>query len=285
MRYAYIAFILTCFFKCQGQPVNHTQDKITIDTEHCDQKVYGTKKYIEKLPSYICIPKGYIIDDFVRTSDFDADGQDDFLAIKYNKKEDEQVDGDTTFWDFYLFDNNNKIFRTEYTLTNITPPFIKYISNTYLADHPETEMLFNKYPLRLAHRLAFIISKDTLRLSYKMDDTYGKSFVFVFSQLNNDWILKEIEYFIGDLPSYWWTDNDFYFPLKDQLKLIEKRIPNKNISLKEMDLAEAFQNRVEESTHLANFHINTLDESKYNTILEVCFKRCQEMHLPKEWPY
>lgn len=251
---------------------------------NCNRSVYGTSKYIKGLPSYICIPSGFIIDDFVRTSDVDKNGKIDFIAIKYNKKEDDQKDGDTTYWQFWQRPPSDSVFTLRKTLANIVPPFVEDVSGDYLLAHPMAMKIVNEYPFRLmSHALSFRVSDDTIRLSYKTEDTYGKSFVFVYN--SNNWFLENVEYFIGELPMYWWRDSEFYYPLNDKLKVIEKRAPAVRISIDEFDLRKAFKHREDEWRHLAEWHIDTIDKSKWKSIDEVEFEKCQGMDLPEDWVY
>lgn len=119
------------------------------------------------------------------------DGKINFLAVKYNKKEDDQIDGDLTYWAFYERYKSADIFSLKTTLSNIVPPYIKDISYEYLLAHAAAEKIFKSYPLRLSHSLSFQVNTDTIRLSYKFDDSYGKSFVFTYKQ--NNWYLKNVE--------------------------------------------------------------------------------------------
>ncbi|WP_320020393.1 hypothetical protein [Labilibaculum manganireducens] len=275
-----IAFLISnC---CQGQ--DNLLKKADVDSI-CNQEVYGTKGYIKNLPRYICIPDGFVIDDYIRFSDKDKNGENDFIAIKYNKKEDDQIDGDTTFWDFYEYNIEDSIFDHKCTLTNIVPLYIQSISFAYLAKNPFAEELFNKYPRRISHSLSFIVKHDTLRLSYKMDDVYGKTFIFSYDEPEGNWFLKEIEYFIGELPSIWWQNNEFYYSLRNSLLVIEKIKPKKNISIDQFNLIEAFRYREIEIGHLSEWHIDRIDETTEKSILEVKLDNCNGILLPKDWIY
>ncbi|HEY9049068.1 MAG TPA: hypothetical protein VIN08_24375, partial [Ohtaekwangia sp.] len=124
---------------------------------------------------------------------------------------------------------------------------------------------------------------DTIKLSYKFDDTYGKSFVFIYRQ--NTWYLENVEYFLGELPMYWWKEDDFFYPLNDKLKVIESRKPLKRVSISEFDLKEAFKYREDERSHLAEWHVDPLDKSKWKSIDDAIFQSCQGMDLPEDWVY
>lgn len=284
MNIILIITLTILFLECHGQDLTKEERKNAVEL-NCNREVYGSINYIKELPSYICIPNGYIIDDFIRFSDFDLDGLNDFLAIKYNKKEEDQVNEDSTFWDFYLFDKMGGRFNLRYTLTNIVPPFVMDISNSYLAENPIAEDIFNNYPLRLPNNLALIVSKDTLKLGYKLDDTFGKQFVFIFSDFDKDWFLNEVRYFIGDLPLYWWKENDFYYPLKDQILILEKRSPNKRVSIRDFNLIDAFKYRMFEINYLAEFYMNQIDVTKFKDITNVNFKVFNQTNFPSDWPY
>jgi len=274
-----MVMLMVAFISCDGQK----KQSINVSQPNCNRTVYGGPQYIKLLPSYICIPDGFIIDDYVRVSDSDNDDRTNFLAVKYNKKEDDQVDGDLTYWAFYERSKKEELFSLKMTLTNIVPPYIEDISYQYLAAHPVADKLFKVYPLRLSHMLSFQINMDTIKLSYKFDDTYGKSFVFIYRQ--NTWYLENVEYFLGELPMYWWKEDDFFYPLNDKLKVIESRKPLKRVSISEFDLKEAFKYREDERSHLAEWHVDPLDKSKWKSIDDAIFQSCQGMDLPEDWVY
>jgi len=267
-------------FNCLGQQAKKAGGSI----EKCNRTVYGALEYITSLPKYICIPDHYIIDDYVRIADLNSDGKNDFIALKYNKKADDQNDGDSTYWNFYYRTRNDTTYRLKNTLSNIVPPFIDKLSLDYQSKHPLAEKIFESYPRRLFdHALSFQLIRDTIKLAYKFEDTYGKRFVFVY--IKDDWYLENVEYFIGELPMYWWKENDFYYALNDKLKVIETRKPQKRVSIVNFDLREAFKYREDEWTHLAESHIDTLDKSRWKSIKDVVFQPCQGMDLPEDWVY
>lgn len=268
----------TQFLSCNGQ-LNKNSDVI-----NCNRSVYGSASYIASLPKYVCIPDNFVIDDYVRTSDLDGDGQDDFLAVKFNKKEDNQVDGDSTYWRFYIRSGEDTTYFLYKTLPNLVPLYLKKIDEEYLLTHPSAARIAEEYPRRLnGHDLSFQLYSDTIKLSYKFDDTYGKSFVFVNDQ--KDWYLVDVEYFIGELPMYWWKDNEFYYPLRDKIKIIERRKPKLPILIEDFDLRIAFKYREEEWMHLTDWHLDRIDKTKWSSIEEVEFSRCQGIDLPEDWTY
>jgi hypothetical protein len=275
-----IYLFMILFANCEGQSKKQLPKNEPVN---CNRTVYGSSKYIKSLPPYICIPDGFIIDDYARASDFNGDGKDDFIAVKYNKKEDNQVDGDSTYWNFYMRSKADTVYSLKMTLANIVPPFIKDVSYEYLLSHPIAAKLFEDYPQRMSHNLGFQVSFDTIRISYKFQDSYGKSFVFVNDQDN--WYLQNVEYFIGELPMYWWKENDFYFPLNDKIKIIETKKPRKKITINNFNLKAAFKYREDEWSHLSDWHINRIDKTKWSTIEEVKFGTCQGIELPDDWIY
>jgi hypothetical protein len=251
----------------------------------CNRETYGTSKYIEDFPDYLCIPAGNVIDDYVRVSDLNRDGNPDFLAVKYNAKEDYQKDGDTTYWQFYYKRANDSIYADGHLYINLVPPLIKDIGLEYLIQHPIASKINEEFPRRLSHALSFSVLQDTLTLSYKLDDTYGKSFVFGFNKESDDWTLQKVDYFMGELPPYWWRDDNFYYPLNDALKIIESRFPVKSIALKEFNLKEAFKYRDDEISHLKEQHIDQLKHDASQSILNVTFDTCEALWLPSGWVY
>jgi len=270
-----LSMLMLVFISCNGQ--------LKTEITPCNRTVYGSTRYIKLLPTYICIPSGFIVDDYVRTSDTNGDGQNDFIAVKYNKREDDQVDGDSTYWSFYTRTKDDTIFSLKMTLSNLVPPFIKNLSYKYLLEHATAIKLFEDFPLRLSHRLSFQVNLDTIRVLYKFDDSYGKSFVFVSDHSN--WYLKNVEYFIGELPMYWWRDNDFFYSLNDKIKIIETRKPKKEISINEFNLRTAFVYRNDERSHLSENHTHWIDKTKWSSINEVRFSKCQGIDLPDDWIY
>lgn len=283
-RYFCHIVLLMITNSCEGQP-NHTSDQNSKALSNCNQQVYGTKKFIKDLPPYICIPEGFIIDDYVRWTDLNGDGSNDFLAVKYNKKQENQVDGDTTYWNFYSRAANDTLFMLRRNLRNIVPPFLKDEALDYVTTHPLADSIFTSYPRRVSHHLSFFLRHDTLSLSYKIDDSYGKTFVFVYNMSKENWYLEEVRYFVGELPQYWWEEDDFYYPLNDQLKVIEKRKPTNRVSIDSFDLKEAFRYRHSEWMHLTEIHIDNLRKGDNRTILEYQFGECKQMKLPLDWAY
>jgi hypothetical protein len=155
----------------------------------------------------------------------------------------------------------------------------------YVTTHPVAEEIFKSYPRRISHKSSFTVSKDTVRLSYKFEDTYGKSFVFVYRRDRRDWYLENVEYFIGELPEYWWQDNDFYYPLNDKLKVIEKKKPKQSIAIGQLDLKHAFKYGQIEWLHLSEQHVDRIDEHLWPSVLKVKFEKCNGMVLPDDWTY
>lgn len=266
---------------CQGQVDLLQRNNNFVN---CNQEVYGTKKYIKNLPNYLCIPKDFIIDDYVRFSDKDKNGKNDFIAIKYNKKEDDQIDGDTTYWVFFDYNIIDSVYQQKFTLTNIVPLYIKSISYSYLAKNSYAEKLFNLYPRRMSHNLSFVVKNDMIRLSYKLDDVYGKTFVFIYNNIYENWFLQDIEYFIGELAPIWWRNNEFYYPLRNNVLVIEKIKPKQNISIDKFSLIEGFKYRELESDHLSKY-INNINEDVNKSILQVELSKDIEIQLPKDWIY
>jgi hypothetical protein len=101
--------VVLMFFLNSCEAQQKEQTIVTIQT-NCNRTVYGSLRYIKLLPSYICIPDHFIIDDYARFSDIDGDGKDDFIALKYNKKADDQIDGDSTYWNFYYRSKNDTTY-------------------------------------------------------------------------------------------------------------------------------------------------------------------------------
>lgn len=270
-----LSIALIFSYNCKGQ-----------DQSSCNRATYGTKKYIEVLPHYICIPNGYVIDDYVKSSDLNNDGITDFLAVKYNKKEDDQIDGDSTYWDFYRKLSGDTTFSYSQTLSNIVPPYIKELNFEYLLNNPTAGQLYETYPRRMkSNSLSFELNSDTLRLRYKLDDTFGKSFVFLFNKLKGNWYLELIEYFIGELPRYWWENDEFYYELKDAIKIIEKKTPMDEIPIDQLDLKESYKFSEDEYLHLSDHHMNSIQSGSYKSILKYHFEECDEFILPQDWKY
>ncbi|MBV6641904.1 MAG: hypothetical protein KI791_14365 [Cyclobacteriaceae bacterium] len=270
-----VLLIPIVFWSCQSQ-----------DRNTCNRETYGTKKYVDNFPEYLCIPDGFVIDDFIRTSDLNYDGVEDFLCVKYNKREEDQIDGDMTYWDFYKKEPDDSIYFLYKTLNNLVPPFLKEQNFEYLTSHEQAGHIFETYPRRMMNnKLSLEINLDTLRLRYKLDDTYGKSFVFVYNKADLNWRLCLIEYFLGELPLYWWENDDFYYPLKDTIKIIETRLPNERILIDQFNLQEAYKFNEEENFHLSDYHVNKINQDPHNTILTLDFKTCDGFTLPSEWKY
>jgi len=285
-----IILLVVCSINCNGQSSEKTLNgsgKNQPDT--CNQKYLGTKKYIKNLPSYICIPDGYVVTDYVKTADLDGDGKDDFLAVRY-RKDIKLIDGDTTYWDFYIRNKAEFIFRKRNTLNNIIPPYLKSISLSHIVSNDLAERIFELYPWELINKdLRFKLNNDTIRLSYKYEEVKGKTFVFIYSSENDNWYLENIEYFFGELPLRWWRDDDFYYTLNNQLIVLETQLPKVKISIDQFNLIEAFKYRNNEREYISNCYTSKLNDqlkSRYKTILDYKFEECKyPMELPEDWKY
>jgi hypothetical protein len=285
-----IKFLVSClafvFTSCSGQPTGYKIADPSNLSEGCNQEVYGTIQYIRALPNYVCIPQGHIIDDYCRTSDVNQDNFDDFLAVKHNIKQDDQVDGDTTYWDFYERSTKDTLYKKVYTLGNIVPPFVKDFSLEYLTSQPLASKIYELYPFRLSNpSLSFKLVRDSITVSYKMDDTYGKSFVFVYNTASANWVLERIDYFIGELPLYWWQDNEFYSSLSNEIKIIESKVPLFKVSIENFSLISAFKFREMEAAHLAEWHIDKIDQGNHKSVADFDFGQCDQLSLPGDWEY
>lgn len=256
----------------------------------CNQKFYGTKRYLKELPSYICVPEGNAISDFVRTTDVDGDGVADFLFVQYRKWRDSWIDGDTLYWDFHVRDSNGR-FQKKFSLSNIEPPYINDTSLEYLADNDLAQRIFESYPIPLTdNSLGFNVTGDTIRLSYKFDDAKGKSFIFIYSTEKDNWYLEKIEYFFGELPIWWWRDDDFYSSLRDNLLVLKSTLPFEHVAIGEFSLIEAFKHRSKEARYLSECYTRKIDarlKSLFKKIDKVEFQKlCNDtLLLPSDWKY
>ncbi len=76
-----------------------------------------------------------------------------------------------------------------------------------------------------------------------------------------------------------------HYPLRDKIKIIERRKPKLSILIEDFDLRIAFKYREEEWMHLTDWHLDRIDKTKWSSIEEVEFSRCQGIDLPEDWTY
>ncbi len=277
---------------CVKAPEDHdNKNNSTNSVEHeCNRSVYGRVAYLDKLPEYLCIPQGYIVDYFVLDGDINNDGMTDFIALKYNKKEDDQNDGDTTFYNFYYRNQSTERFELINTFSNLVPPYISNYSWEYLSKNDIAASIYDNYPLRMFNKnLSFEIEGNLIRLAYKYNLSFGKSFIFEYHPFDSDWVLKDVEYFMGELPETWWSNEDFYYPLMDGKKTLFSFQPRHNISLKDFSLIEAFRFSEEEDFYIyQEYHLQLTDsvKSTNRSIVEFEFASPNKnFEPPSDWKY
>ena len=304
-----IVFIVLTFlfFNCSGQgkvieedtrssniQVNDsTKDHISELTPECNRASYN-RNDIKKLPSYICIPDGYMLDDEIRFSDLDGDGKSDFMAFRYrlNKQYNDWKDGDTIYWKFHLMDENTGRHKEHLTLNNIVPPFLSDTGLEYIVSDSLALKIYENYPLTLYRELSFQVSQDTLKISYKYDASSGKSFVFVYSGKNKNWYLKNIEFFYGEVPLFWSEPdrggNEMYEELHDKLLPIYVLEAKEKVPIDEFSLIEAFKYKDEENQELEECFGTQLREleKQYKSVWDFKFESCyRELEWPEGWKY
>lgn len=288
---------MAIFLNCSNQESNKnrtnfkkTSKQALIQKSDCNRATY-IKSDIKKLPDYICLPEGFALNGTVHFSDLSGDGKNDFMAYRYRLKK-EFKDGDTIYWDFYSRNSVNDKFSKNVTLNNLSPPYLSRIDLEYIVKDSSTISIYEDYPLTFYKGLSFQVNRDTIKLSYKYDDSKGKTFVFVYSDQKSDWLLLEVQFIIGEVPPYWTDESrggsEYYSDLHDNIFPIFTKPPAQQISIREFDLIEAFKHEEIETANIRDCYLNQFNdlEERYQSVWEFKFEPCyRDLEWPNDWKY
>ncbi|WOK08074.1 hypothetical protein RT717_05435 [Imperialibacter roseus] len=188
------------------------------------------KSMLSRIPTDLCIPDDFMIDQVFDDFDFNRDGQND-LAIRYTKYP--LQDGNMRYYSIYERENQDDC-RLLTTMANLALPYVQILSSSYFEANPRADSLSKVYPLTTKIKFSY----DSLIVSHLIPDFYGKDYVFLFDEEKNDWILKDIRYWIGEVP-VWMVRNS---NLKEELYgkvFLEGKIPEVEISISKLDLIQS----------------------------------------------
>lgn len=192
---------------CSGQ-IDKNRNK-------CSRKTTD-KSLSQTLPPGICIPLNYTIEEVITNLDFDRDKKSD-VVLRYSEYP--LKTGATRFYAIYKR-TGDTTFVLKKELKNIMPPYLKNIYAAVAGSDTVALRLAVSYPYDL--RIVFI--QDTIKISHLIPDYYGKTYSFVFK--SNNWYLKQVAYWIGDLDERDVTQMDLSPKLLKRNVLETKRIDN-----------------------------------------------------------
>lgn len=196
------------------------------------------------LPNGICLPDNFTADLTIE-SDFNFDSNDDII-IRYSKYP--LIDG--VMRHYSIFERlTDSTFDLKKQMPNLSLPYIRVLSRSYLDLNPIADSLVKLYPVDT--RLFF--NKDTLLIDHSIPDYYGKSYVFVYSKAEENWYLEKVRYWIGQLPTWLVKNANLKEELYGKVYLNEDKKPKKRISVDELNLIESKRiAREVESEYLMN---------------------------------
>lgn len=229
-----VSLILLSFISCKSQPLK--------ENEICNQKAVD-KSIAKKLPKSICIPDGYTIDLILTDVDFNKDFKNDII-IRYSKYP--LKDGNMRYYSVYE-NIGDTVFTLEKQLTSLALPYVDNLSTSYLETNPIADSLVKLYPIDT--KISFKI--DTIFISHMIPDYYGKTYLFVYDQVEKDWFLEEIQYWIGELPAWLIKNSNLDEVLYKRIKL-ETKTPKDRLPLDKFDLKESKLKASEESDYFMN---------------------------------
>jgi hypothetical protein len=235
MTTRHLLIILCATFSYNGQSRN--------DAAECNRFAIE-KSMLDRIPTDLCIPDDFMIDQLFDDFDFNGDGQND-LAIRYTKYP--LQDGNMRYYSVYQREAGESC-KLITNLTNLALPYVQILSSSYFEANPKADSLSKVYPLTTKTKF----SSDSLIVSHLVPDFYGKDYVFLFDREKNDWILKNVRYWIGEMPS-WMVKNS---NLKEELYgkvFLEGKLPEQEMSISKLDLMQSKRIAEEiESEYLSN---------------------------------
>lgn len=230
-----LCFILPLFC-CVGQKAD--EDKV------CNRDAVD-KSIARLLPKGICIPEGYTVEHVIKDFDFNGDGKYD-VAVRYVKYPLE--DGNMRYYSVYE-QISDTIFSYKKVFNNVAYPFIKSYSENYRKRYPVVDSLLMIYPTGVK----FLFSQDTIKIEHIIPDLYHKTYSFVYDKKYDNWYLQKVNYWIGELPVWLVRNGNLREELLEERIYLDKKIPDKHISIDEFDLIESKRIAdIEESAYLMN---------------------------------
>ena len=206
----------------------------------------GADRSISRLiPIGVCIPNGYTATRVINDFDLDKDGLND-LAIRFIKFP--LRDGNMENYALFKRLNENSFKRIN-MLQNISVPYIKSATVSYRETHPFADSLIRVYPI--TRKLEF--DSDTLFIDLFIPSYYGKTHVFIYNSISENWHLIRTNYWVGNVPAWIVNNADLNRELLHKRINLESTIPEKRIAIDKFDLLESHRQAInEESAHFMN---------------------------------
>jgi hypothetical protein len=215
-------------FPCSGQVKNDYQ-------QLCSRKTVD-RSILKKLPKGICISSRYTIDQIIFGFDFNNDKKED-VVIRYSEYP--LKDGIKRYYSIFQRVSDT-VFVQKKELKNICPP---YLSNIYAtaSEKDSVAFLVNLYP----YDIEIEFTKDRIKLSHLIPEFYGKTYEFTFDKNADNWYLKEIQFWIGNLDERDIERMDLIKKLLNK-NVIEVKKLNKRIAIDQFSLIESKKKASEE---------------------------------------
>lgn len=208
-----------------------------------------------QLPRGICIPKQNTVDEIIRHVDFNRDGKLD-VVVRYGTYP--LMTGAKRSYGFFERVSDT-IFVLKKEFTNLTPPYLKNIYAAMAGGDSLELSLAQRYPYDASVQFA----RDTIRISHLIPDFYGKTYVFVFDTVREDWYLKFTEYWIGGIDERDITEMNLS-PKLSRRNILEKSNSTTEDSLDAFNLVDSRRKGDnEEKAYLTNVY-NLLEWSNRN---------------------
>jgi hypothetical protein len=174
MKRFYILYLLLCAMSCQAQ------------VRECNKDVLVAKNEA-RIPSAVCIPNGYIIDEIYDSTDVDNDGLKEFI-FSWRKRH--LSDGDTIFVSIY--NKTNAGYALLKTLNNLFPIHFEKYEMSYKIKDEKLASIFSQYNGLFPFRnLGIIGGEINIKIIAAVGEGYNVYYQFNVSQ--NNWALTRVE--------------------------------------------------------------------------------------------
>ena len=220
--------------------IAQTADK----NEICNRNAVD-KSIARLLQEGICIPEGHTAEKVIKDFDFNGDGKFD-VAVRYARY---PLEDGSMRYDAIFEQVSDTIFNLKKELRSLAVPFIEVLSASYRESHPKADSLVKIYPITRK----IIFSADSLFIKHKIPDDFGKTYLFIYDKIKDNWYLQNIRYWFGELPLWLVRNADLREELLYGRIYLEEKIPDKQISIDEFDLIESKRIAdIEENPYLMN---------------------------------
>jgi len=185
MKYVLPVIISLFSLSCHSQPTNEAEK-----SDECNRSVY-IKEYLKRLPSNVCVPKGYQVMMINDQVDLTNDAIPE-VVMKLDKQT--VVDGDTSLLLIYR-KNTKGVYEIFKTLHNVYPLYFKSYGLNYIVADPKLSEIQSRYSS--AEFSEVLLKNSTLIIKFHSEATMGYNFHFLFNNQKQDWYLQKTEEWTG----------------------------------------------------------------------------------------